>query len=464
MRGNKLLVAALTATLFVGLLMIPVRAAVPPDVYLYVDGFDATWTDWTAVGASPYLDAAGDGNYIAGGVPDGSFMGWFTFEDVAPIPADAMIDKVWLEGYTDGPYTTDVDFDIYNGGFGWLGSMYSEGSPQWVRMRWIAPDQPTSDNDPTLLSEAGLNAFKVMVYYYDPGALGVPEDIVDSLRLLVTFTQYIPPVPIMSVSPTPSTAQPGESFDVEIIINPPPYVPAYDLYGYEFKLGYDPAVLEATSMTVGSFFPPDSVEWANVIDNVAGVAWLSVSMPFGSPKGVNGDGVLAVISFDVWGAPESALDLYDTLWGNRYGMPIAHEVWDGTFENVPPSGDYFAVCIKTAQKEHRRFIVSKDEDGYQTLTASIMNYGDETYAYAEFRIFDGMGAPVATLKTAIVWITQADEIVRLSVDWNGYSVPEDYSVEARVYYMDQTGAWHVGSKGDPDGARYLMSTAFRVEY
>jgi len=81
---------------------------------LYVDGFTGERTDWTEVGASPFLDAAEDGNYLLGS-SDAAQHRWFSFEDFEL--GDSIIDYVQLEGYTNGPYNEAIDYDIYYTGF-----------------------------------------------------------------------------------------------------------------------------------------------------------------------------------------------------------------------------------------------------------------------------------------------------------------------------------------------------------
>ena len=98
MRGktNKLIALPILAVLIIASMaaIVPVRAAIPPPAYLYVDGFDATRVDWTEVGASPYLNAPGDGNYIEATV-DTAQERWFTFEDIDPSYfTDYAIDEV----------------------------------------------------------------------------------------------------------------------------------------------------------------------------------------------------------------------------------------------------------------------------------------------------------------------------------------------------------------------------------
>jgi len=152
--------------------------------YPVPNAFTAERNLWTAVGTSPYLNAPDDGSYIEG-TTDGAQMRWFEFEDIAT--EGSVIDKVTLEGYTNGPYNEGLDFDVYDGDFNWLGSLYASGGPAWVTPRWLDPGQVASDIVPALLTEAGVNSFKAMVYFYDPGLAGGAGNIVDCIRLKVEY-------------------------------------------------------------------------------------------------------------------------------------------------------------------------------------------------------------------------------------------------------------------------------------
>ncbi len=179
----------------------------------YVDGFDYTYAEWTEVGAYPWLDAPGDGNYIEGS-SDAAWECWFSFADIEL--GDSVIDYVQLEGFTDGPYDENVDFDVYDSGFNWLGSLYANGAPEWVTPRWVGADR-TSDIVPALMTEEGINDFEVLVYFYDPAGHGGPGNIVDSLRLVVYFLAErvnLPQVPDVYV------IQPGQVLTLDIAVWP----------------------------------------------------------------------------------------------------------------------------------------------------------------------------------------------------------------------------------------------------
>ena len=170
---------------------------------LYVDGFDYTKDNWTETGASPYLDAPDDGNYIEGTF-DAAQQRWFSFEDLSTIDA-SLVDYVQLEGYTDGPYDEGVDYDIYSQDFNWLGSLYGNGAPEWQVPRWTS--DPSHVNEPGLLDPTFLNDFAVMVYYYDPDGLSMGDDHLDALYIEVGYKVGRVAIP---VDPPVYMVEPGE--------------------------------------------------------------------------------------------------------------------------------------------------------------------------------------------------------------------------------------------------------------
>jgi len=169
--------------------------------YYYVDNFTNTRSTWTKYGSAPYLDAVGDGNYIEAPTGDTLQDRFYTFQDI-DLSDGAKIKTVTLEGYTNGPYDEAHDFDMYSGSFTWLGSLYATGDWKWVGTRWA--DAPASDMDPTLLTEAGFNAYSLLVYNY--GAAPGPGNIIDCMRFKVEFYPPVdPPTTPVYVCPPKGT-------------------------------------------------------------------------------------------------------------------------------------------------------------------------------------------------------------------------------------------------------------------
>jgi hypothetical protein len=176
----------------------------PPDpIYLYVDGYIPHPADtWTKVGSSPWLDAAGDGNYVTCAGPDGAWTIFYTFEDMTSMPpGEWRILRTELEAYTDGTYNEGIDYDAvrFDTGGTWVGSLYSSGAPAWVGVRWVPPGYGM----PTTMSE--VNDFFFGISFYDPDGLADGTDMVDAARIKVVFASTtlprVPPEPPVQIVP-----------------------------------------------------------------------------------------------------------------------------------------------------------------------------------------------------------------------------------------------------------------------
>lgn len=142
----------------------------------------------------------------------------------------------------------------------------------------------------------------------------------------------------VSVKPVKTTAgRLGKTFDVNVTISD-----VTNLYAYEFKLGYNTTLLDATRVRNGTFFPLPPKSWVAkmAVNDTAGVVWVAVTLLAPElPK--SGSGVLARITFNVtyttiW--PETAgcpLHLYDVKLSDSGANTIVCNVLDGQYEFVP---------------------------------------------------------------------------------------------------------------------------------
>lgn len=120
-----------------------------------------------------------------------------------------------------------------------------------------------------------------------------------------------------------------------------------NLYGFEFKLSYNTTLLDAKSITLGSFFPGSptkSYVLKNQINDTGGYVWLAVTLLAPEPA-KSGNGILATITFNAtYGTiyPQTAgctLHLYDTALSDPAAQPIAHVTADGQYSFTPIQGD-----------------------------------------------------------------------------------------------------------------------------
>jgi hypothetical protein len=115
-----------------------------------------------------------------------------------------------------------------------------------------------------------------------------------------------------------------KSFEVEVRI-----ANVVGLYGYELKLYFNKTLLQATSLSKGTFFPDYNIlEFKKEISNVQGYVWYAVSLlnPE-TPK--SGSGSLVKVSFKALSEGNSSLSLKDVMLGDINANPISFVSSDG---------------------------------------------------------------------------------------------------------------------------------------
>lgn len=118
----------------------------------------------------------------------------------------------------------------------------------------------------------------------------------------------------VSVSPQTITASAGDTFSVDIIIDPA----GSGVYGADCKLQFDSMILNATSQTGGTFLDQggaDTIEVQNSIDNTAGMVRYGETR-IGDPEVVGSateKGTLATITFEAIGSGTTDLKLESKL-------------------------------------------------------------------------------------------------------------------------------------------------------
>jgi general secretion pathway protein D len=112
----------------------------------------------------------------------------------------------------------------------------------------------------------------------------------------------------------------GDTFSVGIAVTG-----AGNLFGFEFDLDFDPAVVRATGIVSGGFLPvfmgilPPIVVESDVTGSNANYAEVAIGL-FGTPVG---DGILATIQFEALATGVSALTLNDVVLSAPLGGVIA---------------------------------------------------------------------------------------------------------------------------------------------
>lgn len=150
------------------------------------------------------------------------------------------------------------------------------------------------------------------------------------LLVLIFSTSFLTELSASAVTtvfvyPSSSTVAVGQTFFIDVKISD-----VVDLYGWEFKLGWNPNLLNVTDVTEGPFLRQGgSTFFSKKINNTAGYILVDCTL-LGSVLGVSGGGTLATVKFYAKGEGTSVLDLYDTKLVNSLEQPIAHTANDGS--------------------------------------------------------------------------------------------------------------------------------------
>lgn len=175
----------------------------------------------------------------------------------------------------------------------------------------------------TGIGRCALDLYEVMLI--DSKAEDIPHSVEDGY-----FDNRPPPLPALIFVDPPRivnlTLVPCENFAINVSI-----IDATYLYSFEFKLSFDPDLLNATDAVLGDIFPP--VAPTIEINNTAGYVWFSASLEPPEPE-VSGNGTLAVITFHVEGLGACELALYDTVLADSDKRQLPHSTSDGYFNNV----------------------------------------------------------------------------------------------------------------------------------
>jgi len=207
---------------------------------------------------------------------------------------------------------------------------------------------------------------------------------------------------ILAVSPSEianTSLGSGSSFTLDITV-----FDVAGMFGYGFTLHYDTSVLTATSFASQM---PFTQAWPSLIDDAMGLVEVSYTYPVPEYFGLDVYSfdppfTVAKVYFTVdnWGI--SALELGPTKIPDCNGGVIEHTATGGIFSNIGPLPQNPYVGLTAAFLESRHFKMSKDPEGFQTLTGQIENKGTETTsARVRFTILDSMGGPIDFITTQL---------------------------------------------------------------
>ena len=147
----------------------------------------------------------------------------------------------------------------------------------------------------------------------------------------------------LRLQPSHTFADLGETVVVTVLVDD-----VTDLGAFEFHLGYDPAVLEATDASLGAFLTstgrtPVPLGPALSTDEIRFAA-----ASYGTPAGPNGTGVLAEVTFRVVGSGTSALSFNRVIVTDTAAQVLPAGAANGLFTSGQSSQHllYLPVVLK----------------------------------------------------------------------------------------------------------------------
>jgi len=148
-----------------------------------------------------------------------------------------------------------------------------------------------------------------------------------AMRAAARRRMLLSPEATVRISPVTSSAGVGDVFTVQVMIDG-----ASDLGAYEFKMNFNPSVVNVLDVVDGSFLGSTGrtpIPLVKSIDNTAGtLAFGAVSI--GTDPGPSGTGTLATITLKAMGAGSTPLDLFGVKVSNTQGVEQSVTVQDGT--------------------------------------------------------------------------------------------------------------------------------------
>jgi hypothetical protein len=123
----------------------------------------------------------------------------------------------------------------------------------------------------------------------------------------------------ISVQPATPAVTAGQSFTLNVQVSG-----ATDLYGYQFDLGFNSAVLAATSVSEGAFLPTGgpTIFVPGTIDNVGGSITANADILNGAVSGVNGSGDLLDVMFQALAPGSSNVQIFNLIALNSFGQGL----------------------------------------------------------------------------------------------------------------------------------------------
>jgi Cohesin domain len=139
----------------------------------------------------------------------------------------------------------------------------------------------------------------------------------------------------ISVQPATLGVTAGQTFTLSVQISG-----VSNLYGYQFDLGFNSAVLAAISVAEGPFLDSGgpTIFVPGAIDNAGGSIAANADILNGPVSGVSGDGILLTASFRALGAGSSQITLFNLIALDSFGEGFTPAISNSTVTVAPVTG------------------------------------------------------------------------------------------------------------------------------
>jgi len=190
----------------------------------------------------------------------------------------------------------------------------------------------------------------------------------------------------MKIDPVTTYVDPGASFVVTVTIDD-----VVDLGAFEFDLTYDATRLDATGVVSGTFLGSTGRTVAE-LGPVFGAGSVTYgAFTFGTDPGPNGDGALALVTFQATSVGTSTLHLQDQVATNTSGVTLSPSAEDGevivgaaapNVTSITPNLGHVGQVVNNAIVEGEYFQVAASvqlsRTGRSPILASFVNVGSST--------------------------------------------------------------------------------------
>jgi len=247
----------------------------------------------------------------------------------------------------------------------------------WVNCTFLAPP-PVSGNGTLATISFHVEALGESVLdladtaLNDPWNVPIPHSALDGyFNNVLKAHLYVDPPSIID-----PTLLPPSHFNVTIKV-----ANITDLYDYQFKLGYDTAVLNCLGAIIIPFENETNFITQVQVDDEAGFVWVNVTYYSPAEPLTTTDPVtLAMVFFQVAAMGNTVLDLYDTRLSDLFDGDIPHDVSDGFVSIVERDVAVIAVALSSNMTY---------AGGIVYINVTVANEGDMVESFNVSTYYDG---------------------------------------------------------------------------